>query len=260
MELAKFKKPALPVKWDYDSSVKKTKSYIYRWKNITEDMANELWIARELLSKEGNPNFQANNATGEISPVKTWDKYCEEIGSKRNTVNLWLRQWFDESMHSKLTGNAENYTPAPIIDKVRAVLGNIDLDPASCEMAQETVQAKEYYTKEDDGLSMSWKGCIFLNPPYGMPQIREFTDKLIDSLPNIDSAILLTNDQTDTLWWQKCAKNAQVICMPSGRISFYSPIRGKTAPLNGQTFFYYGNEEEKFRKEFADFGIMLRVI
>ena len=56
----------------------------------------------------------------------------------------------------------------------------IDLDPASCEMAQEVVKAKTYCTEQDDGLSMSWSGCVFLNPPYGMPQIREFTDNAVD--------------------------------------------------------------------------------
>lgn len=256
MELAKFKKPALPVEWNYESSVKRVKGHIYKWTNLTEDIAKDLWVAREKLSaRTGRPRKD-----GTFVPTYSWDSYCEDIGSCRRTVNRWLSQWFDESMGGKLTGNAENYTPTPIIEKVRNVLGGIDLDPASCEMAQETVKAEKYYTQEKDGLSESWSGCVFLNPPYGMPQIREFTDKLIDSLPDIESAILLTNDQTDTLWWQKCAINAQVICMPSGRISFYTPTKGKTAPLNGQTFFYYGDEEKKFRQEFSEYGLMLRVI
>lgn len=35
----------------------------------------------------------------------------------------------------------EYYTPAPIVEAAREVLGGIDLDPASCDMAQETVRA-----------------------------------------------------------------------------------------------------------------------
>jgi len=43
------------------------------------------------------------------------------------------------------TGENEWYTPAEIIDGVRAVMGIIDLDPASSEHAQRTVQARQFF-------------------------------------------------------------------------------------------------------------------
>src|SRR6266496_5442474 len=46
----------------------------------------------------------------------------------------------------------EWYTPPEIIELVRTVLGEIDLDPASCIEAQRTVMAKRFYTKHNDGL------------------------------------------------------------------------------------------------------------
>jgi hypothetical protein len=61
----------------------------------------------------------------------------------------------------------EWYTPSEYIEAARLVMGSIDLDPASCEYANETVMAGEYFNKEDDGLSQSWFGNIWLNPPYG---------------------------------------------------------------------------------------------
>lgn len=260
MELAKFKKPALPVKWDYETSVKRVKGHIYKWKNLTEDIALDLWIARELLSKVGNPNFKSKNTIGIIIPIdNNWSEYCKEIGSSRQVVNSWLARWFDESMASKLTGNAENYTPAHIIDKVRMVLGEIDLDPASCKMAQKIVKAKKFYTQENSSLDKSWGGRVFLNPPYGATDIKNFTNKLIEELPNIDSAILLTNDQTDTDWWQKCAVNANVIFLPDGRLRFYTPTKEETSPTNGQTFFYYGDNENKF-KEVFNWGLLVKVL
>ena len=252
-------KPELPTNWQYDPSVKKVKRYVYKWKDITKDMADELWIARENLSLK--PALQARNAVGTFVPTdKSWDDYCEEIGSSRRVVNRWLAQWFGDSLVGKMTGNAENYTPVAIVDKVKTVLGGIDLDPASCLFAQKVVKAKTYYTMEDDGLCKPWRGRVFLNPPYGMPFIRDFTDKLIDELPSIDAAILLTNDQTDTLWWQKSAANASLICLPQGRLHFTTPDGKETSPTNGQTFFYFGASENQFRKVFSGSGLIVKVL
>ena len=67
--------------------------------------------------------------------------------------------------------SAEHYTPAAYVEAARYVLGGIDLDPASCAMANATVQAKHYYTKDDDGLDNPWHGLVYLNPP-GDPRGR----------------------------------------------------------------------------------------
>ena len=57
----------------------------------------------------------------------------------------------------------EWYTPNTIISDAHQLLGGIDLDPASCETAQRTVQAKRYFTKSDDGLAKQWRGNVWLN-------------------------------------------------------------------------------------------------
>ena len=68
-------KIAVPKNWDYKESVKIVKSFVYKWQSLTSEMLKELWIAREVLSKEGRPE-----KTGTIVPVKTWSDYCLEIG------------------------------------------------------------------------------------------------------------------------------------------------------------------------------------
>jgi hypothetical protein len=78
--------------------------------------------------------------------------------------------------------SVEWYTPAPYVEAAREVLGGIELDPASCAEAQETVKAARYYTLnydrtgesseqgafQADGLLRPWVArSVFLNPPYG---------------------------------------------------------------------------------------------
>ena len=161
---------------------------------------------------------------------------------------------------TKFTGNQENYTPIYVISSVREVLGTINLDPASCDRAQEVIQAEEYFTEEDNGLEKPWYGNVFLNPPYQMPKIRQFTDKLIKELPNIGSAILLTNNNTDTLWFHKCAAKASCVCLTKGRIHFYTETNNKTQPTNGQAFFYFGSDGGAFRKIFKQYGMIIKVM
>lgn len=73
------------------------------------------------------------------------------------------------AQHSSAT--VEHYTPKEIVEASREVLGCIDLDPASSELAQRTVKAKCWYGKDSphgwDGLRHQWYGNVFLNPPGG---------------------------------------------------------------------------------------------
>lgn len=56
--------PDVPDDWDYDKSVKKVRGFVYKWKNMTEDILRELYIAREKLrTKGGRPKKHVANAT-----------------------------------------------------------------------------------------------------------------------------------------------------------------------------------------------------
>jgi phage N-6-adenine-methyltransferase len=153
----------------------------------------------------------------------------------------------------------EWYTPKEYIEACRDVMGDIDLDPATSKTAQKVVKAKLYYTVADDGLSRTWKGNVFLNPPFKMPLVQQFVRKLLEehSGRNVPQAILLTNNNTDTDWWQAAAREAFAVCFTDGRIKFYNAAGEHSSPTNGQTFCYFGNRAKTFAKRFQDIGLVL---
>ena len=61
--------------------------------------------------------------------------------------------------------NDEWYTPPDLMVKVRKILGNDFLDPASSVIAAPHIKASRYFTRVDNGLNQQWKGKVWLNPP-----------------------------------------------------------------------------------------------
>jgi ParB family chromosome partitioning protein len=111
-----------------------------------------------------------------------------------------------------------------VIDAAEEAMGGrIELDPASCELAQETVRAERYYSWCDDGLPQSWDAeRLWLNPPYTRGLIAPWIDKLLREveLRRVGLAICIVNTSSSTLWWQDLVSRSTVICFPSPRIKF----------------------------------------
>lgn len=163
---------------------------------------------------------------------------------------------------TSFTGNNEWYTPAEYIEHARSVIGEFDLDPASSEIANAAVRAKAFYTEDEDGLSLSWHGSVWLNPPYAQPAIGQFIEKAIHEFGSgaVDRMIVLTHNYTDTRWFQAAAQAADAICFTKGRIRFESPTGEKAAPTQGQAFFYFGDDINQFHAVFSDIGLVVQVL
>ncbi len=57
-------------------------------------------------------------------------------------------------------------TNRDLVDSAHYVLGGIDLDPASSKAANNYVNAKEFFTIQDDGLNeQKWHGNVYVFPP-----------------------------------------------------------------------------------------------
>lgn len=154
------------------------------------------------------------------------------------------------------SGNNEWYTPAPYMEAARAVMGDIDLDPASSEIANQTVKAKQIYTAEDNGLSKDWAGRVWLNPPYAGELISLFCDKITNHYEagEVEEAIILVNNATETGWFNTLIESASAVVFPKSRVKFYTPSGTIGAPLQGQTFIYLGNNPDLFLRHFKSFG------
>ena len=160
------------------------------------------------------------------------------------------------------TGVNEWYTPADYIEKAREVLGAISLDPASCESANTTVKADIFFSIEDDGLKQEWSGTVWMNPPYSQPNIFNFMEKLSNEYlsGNVQAAIALTHNFTDTKWFHLAANSATAMCLTKGRVKFVGAEGEKAAPTCGQAFFYFGDNVTRFHDVFKDVGLVVNVI
>ena len=152
-------------------------------------------------------------------------------------------------------GSDEWMTPPEIVERARVVLGRIDLDPASSVLAQKVVKAKWFLTKEVDGLSVGWRGNIFMNPPYSRGLFDAFVGQLIESQP--EAWLIVVNNVTETHTGQRLLDCADLVCFPRGRIAFLGPNAKPVANnRRGQMILYRGMRTRAFRREFTHVGVV----
>jgi phage N-6-adenine-methyltransferase len=212
---------------------------------------------------ESAPDVFDRMKQGHYGSLETARKVAELPEQEREVVH----QAMDEGVKAKEaikkvphvaqnSGNNEWYTPSEYIEAARAVMGGIDLDPASSAVANATVQATRYYTAEDDGLGQPWAGRVWMNPPYESGLIDKFAEKLRGEFHSglVTEAIVLVNNATETRWFDTIASVSAAICFPKGRIRFISPDGVLGAPLQGQSILYLGENAGAFARAFAHFG------
>ena len=174
------------------------------------------------------------------------------------------------------TADNERRTPEWLIESARQVLGTIDLDPASDESGNLRVKAVDYFDKEDDGLNQLWLGSVFLNPPGGRLDAETFKptsrpqnavssaavwwSKLLHEITEgrCTEAIYICFNLEAMLNTQKFAPlpiQAFTFCVPAKRVEYPSVNGGNSSsPAGASAIVYVGNNPEKFRSEFKNYG------
>lgn len=159
-------------------------------------------------------------------------------------------------------------TPQCYIESARSVMGSIDLDPFSSKEANLHVQAHYYFSPEKSALMQRWRSAsrrkqyphglnVWMNPPYSAELIGKVTVAFTRAVRcgDIQQAVVLVNNATETRWFQTLRDLASAVCFPTGRIAFVAEdgaqVQGNT---RGQVFFYMGRSHAAFLEEFHSYG------
>lgn len=205
----------------------------------------------------------ANPVVESIRDGKRWERDTERMPLTPPEKPVAIAPEAIEEIRSQLkvphvarnAGDNEWYTPPAFIEAAIEVFGEIDLDPASSEIANKTVCANVFYTAEQDGLSQDWPiGRIWMNPPYSQPLISRFCTRIVDEVSRGSNAIVLVNNGTETQWFQSMAEECSAVCFPRSRVRFLDPKGNPGAPLQGQAIVYFGKKKSLFMKTFSQFG------
>ncbi|MEW9106742.1 DNA N-6-adenine-methyltransferase [Paenibacillus sp.] len=76
----------------------------------------------------------------------------------------------------------------------------------------------KYFTPEIDGLSQTWEGVCWMNPPYGRT-IGKWMKKAFESSTDGATVVCLVPARTDTAWWHDYAIHGEVRFL-RGRLKF----------------------------------------
>lgn len=217
---------------------------------ITAKNDTEATAVADALHSHGLPNEQTSFTASEILlDARATDGHIGAL-SREHKQEAESKQ---SPMFSSDT--YEWYTPPHIIYRARIVLGVIELDPCTSEQANQLVQAQEFYTASDDGLSRNWDGAVWLNPPYG-DTIGKWVEKLRSEYRHgrTKKALALVPARTDTAWFNALREFPR--CFLRGRLKFTGPdadTEGNSAPFPSCVVALGCNVSE-FADAFRDLG------
>ena len=160
------------------------------------------------------------------------------------------RSKFSRSIHAS-SARHDWRTPPALVSLVREALGGaIDLDPCSGE---HTRIGRRNVRVAGDGLSIPWRGRVYVNPPYGRA-IPLWIAKAIAESGNA-SIVMLIPSRTDTRAFHAAASACASACLLRGRIVFVGAPASAPFP---SALFYFGADARRFDQVFEGEGLIVR--
>jgi phage N-6-adenine-methyltransferase len=140
------------------------------------------------------------------------------------------------------------FTPVDVLERLHAVVGEFDLDPAGDR--DSPVVARSYSYKEDDGLSHPWFGTTFCNPPYSATS--PFVRKAFESWRCREASVvvLLLPARTQLAAFHDCIAGYADVFFLRHRISFILAEVGRGKLPFGSMVVIFG----------ADDGMVARMV
>lgn len=156
---------------------------------------------------------------------------------------------------NQTSGEQEYFTPMPIVDAARRVMGSINLDPASSTLVNERIRAGAIFTKNYDGLKQEWFGNVWVNHPFGRRENPLWVRKMVVEYNRMDVLAItcITFAATSEEWFQPLMEYPQ--CYLTPRTNYYLPDGTlKRGVSKGSVMTYMGPAVDKFALEFASMG------
>lgn len=183
---------------------------------------------------------------------------------------------------NQTSGACEYFSPQPIIKAARAVMGGIDLDPASSAQANKRIGASRFFGLQFegswfDGMAEKWSGRVWMNHPFGRAEKAcslschkehehhdrdwhgnaAWINKLVSEFESgrVTGACCITYACTSEAWFRPLLQCVQCFLVP--RTNYLLPDGTvKKGVTKGSVVTYFGSDPDKFAAAFADLGIV----
>ncbi len=193
----------------------------------------------------------AVNVSGTVAPASSGASSLE--APSEETPPVTEAPWYGSSGDNG--GSYEWYTPPEIVERVKRVLGgHIGLDPASCEEANQVVNAHWFFGKAEDGLRLPWEtGTLYLNPPYGA-EVGRWIEKLVEEYEagRFIMGLVLLPHRSETAWFNLLRDFPR--CHIRGRLQFWGPANNGSSATFPSVIVGINVEVADFAEAFEDLG------